>query len=162
MKLYIIRHAHAELRHEFAKTGRPDRERPLVEKGFQRMDQVLSFFHQHEEKIDKFLVSPYTRCQETASICHQFFPEAEVQTSDHLAPDHSAKRLYELIQKQELDSLAVIGHEPDLGQFISWLLFRQATDHFPMKKAGIAKMDLYKDGRAYLKWMISPKLLQFC
>lgn len=159
MKLYLIRHAPAQERHLFAQTGKPDSQRPLTEKGRERMEEILNVFYKNEDNIDLILQSPLKRCLETGEIFKEFYPHAKFKTSENLKPDHSAKKLYDEIQSYDVDSLALIGHEPDLGQFISWLLFRQASDHFPLKKSGIAKLDLYKDGRSYLKWLLRPKLL---
>lgn len=157
MKLYLIRHAPAELRHEFALTGQPDHLRPITLKGSEKTETVLRHFIKTEEPIDVFLTSPFLRCTQTGEICKEFFPKAQFIESENLCPDHSAKKLYHEIQSYNVDSMALIGHEPDLGQFLSWLLFRQASDHFPIKKSGMAKVDLYKDGRAYLKWLLRPK-----
>lgn len=159
MKLYFIRHAPAEFRHVFAQTGQSDSLRPLTEKGTQRMKDVLKHFSKFETNIDVFLQSPLTRAQQTGDICRSFYPDAKFVTTENLSPDHSAQRLYDEIQSYDVDAMAIVGHEPDLGQFLSWLMFRQATDHFPLKKSGIAKIDLYKDGRCYLKWMLRPKLV---
>ena len=159
MKLYIIRHAPAQLRHEFAQSGKSDDLRPLTDKGIQKMEAALEFFKNQEPHVDVFLQSPFTRCVQTGDICKDFFPEAKFKTSKNLVPDHSAQKLYDEILSHDVDALAIIGHEPDLGQFISWLLFRQATDHFPIKKTGIAKVDIYHDGRSYLKWVLRPKLM---
>lgn len=159
MKLYIIRHAHAEERHVFAQTGKPDELRPLTAKGIERMRKVIQSFKKQESQINLFLQSPLIRSQQTTDIFKEFYPEAKVITTENLCPGHSARDLYEEIQDHHLDSMAIIGHEPDLGQFLSWLLFRQASDHFPLKKGGIAKLDLYKDGRCYLKWLLRPKFL---
>ena len=159
MKLYIIRHAPAEERHLFASTGKPDNERPLTDRGIERMRDVLDIFCKNEGEIDQILHSPFKRCMETVKVLKEFYPKAKCLSTENLSPDHSAKKLYDEIQSYDVNSMAIVGHEPDLGQFISWLLFRQASDHFPMKKSGIAKMDLYKDGRTYLKWLLRPKLL---
>ena len=159
MKLYLIRHAHAVDRIEFSKTGKMDEERYLIGKGHDRMGKVLKRFIQLEPEIQHILQSNLLRSQQTAEILKRFYPNAKVTTASNLNPGLSAKRLYDEIQAYDLDSLAIVGHEPDLGQFLSWLLFQQATDHFPIKKCGIAKIDLYKDGRCYLKWLLRPSLL---
>ena len=159
MKLYFIRHAPAELRHVFAQTGQPDQLRPITDKGKVRMNEVLKYLNKYEEQIDVILHSPLTRAVQTAEVCKQFYPNAKMVNTENLCPDHSAQKLYDEIQNYDIDSLAIVGHEPDLGQFLSWLFFRQATDHFPIKKSGIAKVDLYKDGRCYLKWLLRPKLI---
>ncbi len=159
MKLYLIRHAPAELRHEFALTGQPDHLRPITLKGAERTQKMIQYFKKSEEDIQVFLKSPFIRCVQTGDVFKEDFPDAKFLQTENLCPDHSAQKLYEEIQSYNVDSLGIIGHEPDLGQFLSWLLFRQATDHFPLKKSGMAKVDLYKDGRSYLKWMLRPKLV---
>lgn len=159
MKIYLIRHAHAEERHFFAQTGKHDDQRPLTEKGIDRMNKIIQSFKGNEENINLFLQSPLKRAKQTGEVLKDYYPEAQFVTTKNLVPGFNAKKLYDEIQSYELDSLGIIGHEPDLGQFLSWMLFRQATDHFPLKKGGIAKLDLYKDGRCYLKWLIRPKLL---
>jgi phosphohistidine phosphatase len=159
MKLYIIRHAPAELRHEFALTGQPDHQRPITEKGVERTRDMIKFFKKSEDDVQLFLQSPLVRSQQTGDIFRKAFPKARFIDSENLSPDHSAQSLYEEILSYDVDSMGVIGHEPDLGQFLSWLLFRQATDHFPFKKSGMARVDLYQDGRTYLKWIIRPKLV---
>ncbi len=160
MKLYLVRHAPAEYRHIFAQTGQPDHLRPLTTKGIQRMSEVLDFFHKSEPQINVVLQSPFTRCLQTGEVFKRYYPQAAYLTSENLTPDHSCQKLYEEIQSYQVDSMALIGHEPDMGMFLSWLLFHQSSDHFPFKKAGIAKVDLYKDGRSYLKWLIRPKFAQ--
>ncbi len=157
MKLYLIRHAPAELRHDFALTGHPDHLRPITAKGAERTQSMIQFFKKSEDSINLFLQSPFLRCTQTGEVFKENFPDAKFIETENLCPDHSAQMLYDEIQSYDLDSVAIIGHEPDLGQFLSWLLFRQATDHFPFKKSGMAKVDLYKDGRAYLKWLARPK-----
>lgn len=124
------------------------------------MREVLNYFQKKEPNIDLFLQSPLIRCQETGDILREYYPKAHFVNSDHLRPDHSAEKLFEEIQQLgKRDAVGLIGHEPDLGQFISWLLFGRASDHFPMKKAGIAKLDIYGDGRRHLKWMLRPNLI---
>ena len=137
MKLYFIRHAPAEFRHIFAQTGQADDLRPITEKGQQKMKDVLKYFCKVEPDIDVFLQSPLVRSQQPGDVCRNFYPKAKFLTTENLSPDHSAQKLYDEIQSYDVDAMAIIGHEPDLGQFLSWLMFRQATDHFPIKKSGI-------------------------
>ena len=159
MKLYLIRHAIAEERSDFALTGQPDEKRPLTEKGIEKMKKITQGFYKIEDQIDLIYQSPLTRSQQTAEIIKEFYPDAKLETTEHLSPGFSAKELFSILKKQKLDSVALVGHEPDLGQFLSWLMFRQASDHFPFKKGGIAKVDFYGNDPCYLKWFLQPKLI---
>ena len=159
MKLYVIRHAIAMERSDFAQTGQDDDLRPLTPKGMERMHKIFSAFKKNEERMEVVLQSPLVRCQQTGNLMKEHYPNANYLTTETLRPNHSAEKLHKEIQSFGANSMTIIGHEPDLGQFISWLLFRQASDQFPMKKGGIARLDLHKDGRCYLKWTIRPKLI---
>ena len=159
MKLYLIRHAIAEERSDFALTGLPDEQRPLTDKGIDKMKKIAQNFHKIEDQIDLIYQSPLTRSQQTVDVLKKHYPKAKIETTELLSPGFSAKKLFQLLSSKDLDSVALVGHEPDLGQFLSWLLFRQASDHFPFKKGGIAKVDFYGDNPSYLKWFIQPKLL---
>lgn len=160
MKLYLIRHAIAEERSDFALTGLPDEQRPLTDKGIDKMKKIAQRFCKIEEHLDLIFQSPLIRSQQTAEILKKYYPQAKLETTKLLTPGFSAKELFKVLNSKELDSIALVGHEPDLGQFLSWLLFRQASDHFPLKKGGIAKVDFYGDDPCYLKWILQPKLIQ--
>ena len=158
MKVYLIRHGIAEERYTFAQTGRPDTERPLTTKGKERMHRITEQFAEHESKIDLFLQSPLKRSQQTVDILKKYFKDSKTKTTPHLAPGFSARMLFQCLKENfDKDSIALVGHEPDMGQFLSWLIFQQASDSFPMKRGGIAKLDLYEDNSCYLKWFLRPK-----
>ena len=182
MNLYIIRHAISEQRHIFAQTGQSDELRPITNRGAERMKGLLSFIKNNsKEQINNVLQSPLLRSQQTGTLVKEFYPQARYMTTSLLRPSFSFKKLLEEIQqfeptnnqsppsissdnpdnknKNPKTSLALIGHEPDLGQFISWLLFNQANNCFPLKKGGIAKLNIQKNGQHYLKWILRPKLI---
>ena len=112
--------------------------------------------------MDIVLQSPLVRCQQTGALVKEAYPNAKYTNTDRLRPSFPADKLYREIQSFKVNTMAIIGHEPDLGQFISWLLFRQASEHFPIKKGGIAKLELSKDGRCSMKWFLKPKLILNC
>lgn len=159
MNLYIIRHAIAEERHVFAQTGQSDEFRPITDEGVQRMRKTLSLVKKNGEQIETVLQSPLVRCQQTGDIIKEFYPEAHYLKTDKLRPNHSATKLFKEIRNLKVDSIAIVGHEPDLGQFISWLLFGQASDRFPLKKGGIGKLTLHNNGHCHLKWLLRPKFI---
>ena len=159
MTLFVIRHTLAEERHIFAQTGQSDELRPITSRGVERMKKILNFLKKDEDHINTVLQSPLLRCQQTGNVIKKYYPNANYLNSDNLRPNFSAKKLYREIQDFDISTMAIVGHEPDLGQFISWLLFGQATERFPIKKGGIARLCLYKDGRCFLKWFLKPKLI---
>ncbi len=162
MDIYVIRHAIAQERPIFAQTGQSDEFRPLTERGMERMRKVLTFLKKNEDQIDTVLQSPLVRCQQTGALVKESYPNANYINTDRLRPSFPADKLYKEIQSFKVNAMAIIGHEPDLGQFISWLLFGQASERFPIKKGGIAKLELSKDGRCFMKWLLKPGLILDC
>lgn len=159
MKLYLVRHAIAEDRTVFAQTGQSDDLRPLIPEGIQRMHSVMKFLIEKNINWDLMLQSPLYRSQQTATICNEYFPQASVQTTQYLAPGFHPEDLFSEILSYQKNSIAIVGHEPDLGYFLSWLLFKHKTDGFSFKKSGVAKVIIKVDKPPALKWFIQPKMI---
>jgi len=139
MKLYLIRHGIAEDRHISAQRNCPDEQRPLTEKGRSRLKKIASSFYEHEPFVDIFFQSPLLRSQQSTSIFLNHYPEAQTYTTPHLQPGFSCESLFSLVKTHfDKDAIALVGHEPDLGQFLSWLLFDVASERFPLKKGASA------------------------
>ena len=68
MRLLFIRHAIAEDRDEWAKSGRPDAERPLTDRGRDRMRRAARGLARLLPRPDLIATSPYLRAAETAAI----------------------------------------------------------------------------------------------
>ena len=68
MHLLIIRHAIAEDRDAFAKTGKPDDLRPLTSEGRAKMIRCAEGLHVIAPEISVLASSPRTRAHETAEI----------------------------------------------------------------------------------------------
>ena len=124
------------------------------------MAKVTNGLQKLEPSLDFIIQSPLLRAQQTADILNEFYPAAQRETSKNLSPGHSAQALFTEIHKRlDLDSIALVGHEPDLGLFLSWILHRKASNRYRFKKGGVAKIDIYDDGQRFLKWFIGPKFL---
>ena len=117
MNLYIIRHAIAEERHIFARTGQSDDLRPITDRGAERMRKILDLMKKNGDQIDTVLQSPLVRSLQTGDILREFYPDARYLKTDRLRPNYSAAGLYKEIQSLGVHSTstALIGHEPDLG-----------------------------------------------
>jgi len=62
-----------------------------------------------------------------------------------------------------LSTLAVIGHEPDLGMLLSTLLAGPGSDFVALKKGGVARVHLeppVESGSGTLRWLLTPRLLR--
>ena len=177
MELYLIRHGIAEER----SPDLEDEKRELTAKGREKTQKVAKRLYDLGLRFELILTSPLTRAKQTAEILQTCGLSDRIEESSHLSPEGDFRLwLSWLEQKQMLTSdtqLALVGHEPDLGQWAEMLIWGQlkpesefaenSVDSYPaalvLKKAGIIGVNLPKDGsplgRSQLFWLAPPKFL---
>lgn len=162
MDLYIVRHAIAVQR------GTPgyedDSQRPLTDKGRKKMNKIAKGLRQFGIELDVILTSPYVRARDTAKIlATEFNMVDQIRFTDNLVPPGDFKALIDEIQeKYDVESLALVGHEPMLGEFISWLTTGGKNLQINFKKGGVCYLsadNLYQDRRATLEWLLTPAIM---
>ena len=162
MNLYIVRHAIA------IQPGTPgyedDSQRPLTDKGLEKMKKIVKGLRQLDIELDKILSSPYVRARDTAKIlANEFKMDDQLQFSENLIPPGNFEALIaEIQEKYDVGSLALVGHEPILSQFISWLATGNREMKITLKKGGVCSLSsdhLYQDHRATMEWLLTPALM---
>lgn len=162
MNLYIIRHAIA------AQRGTPgyedDSQRPLTDKGRKKMSKIAKGLRQLGIELDVILTSPYVRARDTAKIlADEYNMVDQIRFTDNLIPPGDFKALIDEIQeKYDVESLALVGHEPMLGELISWLTTGSKNLQINFKKGGVCYLsadNLYQDRRATLEWLLTPAIM---
>jgi phosphohistidine phosphatase len=86
MKVLIIRHAIAEERDDFARTGKDDRLRPLTDEGRKKMKQAARGLKALVPEIDLLATSPLTRAAQTAAVLDSVYgglSEVEIEELAH-------------------------------------------------------------------------------
>jgi phosphohistidine phosphatase len=164
MKLLVIRHAIAEDREEFARTGRPDALRPLTDEGRKRMRRAARGLRRVAPQIGLLAASPLTRAVQTADILAQEYRGVERVRVPELAPEEVPDALVPWLRQREAGSVvAVVGHEPHLGFLLGWLLTGRHQSFVELKK-GAACMLEFDDppaaGNAVLLWSLPPSHLR--
>lgn len=161
MELYLIRHGIAQER----TSDRPDRTRSLTAQGREKTRQVAKKLYLLGLRFDSILTSPLVRSRQTAEIL------LEMQLSDRiiecvaLAPDGDIFAWLNWLEQQYSPStkLALVGHQPDLGQWASILIGNQAQAALVLKKVGIIGLTLPETGsavgRTQMFWLTPPKFL---
>lgn len=160
MNLYIIRHAIAA---EETSSG-DDSQRPLTDKGSKKMRQIAKGLRALGSEFDLVLASPYLRAKETAEILSDVFKMKKgVAFSDNLIPTADpAQLIAEINEKYSVDSLAIVGHEPNLTTLISLLVAQGTPVDMTLKKGGICRLstdDLHHTHRATMDWLLTPGIL---
>jgi phosphohistidine phosphatase len=158
--LYLVRHAIA------AERGRQwpdDAKRPLTHKGAARMRQIVMGLRELGVEFDLVLTSPLVRARQTAELLIAGArSKPPLEQTDALAPGEPPVKIAAMLAKHSgRCSIALVGHEPDLGELAAWLV--GAREPFEMKKGGVCRIDVSalppaRHGRVI--WHASPKMLR--
>ncbi len=165
MQVLIIRHAPALDRSEFSNTSQSDDLRPLSSQGEAKMRDNIQGLQCLLAEIDTIVESPLIRAQQTAELVAFAYPKAQRKTLADLAPGGSELAVLDYLQKnaKTMRTIALVGHEPDLGELATWLLSGRLDNWMPLKKGGVCLLEFIDEveaGEAELCWLLKPKQLR--
>jgi phosphohistidine phosphatase len=153
-----------EVREIFAASGKDDNERSLTAKGERRMRRVARGLRAAVDPLDVLATSPLMRATETARIVSQVYGGPEPLELDALAPGHSPDDLAVWLEEQAPEStIALVGHEPNLGEAITWFVSGRRTPFLRLGKAGACLLEFPHGtggGRGVLSWLLRPGQLR--
>lgn len=161
MELYLIRHGIATERGIDTK----DEARSLTEQGRQKTQKVAERLHALGIRFDLILTSPLVRARQTAEILRNSGLSSQLEESTYLAPGGNIYAWLRDIEQwhQEPECMAIVGHQPDLGQWAEILIWGEARDKLVLKKAGIIGLTLpftvESVSRSCMFWLTPPKFL---
>ena len=176
MYLYLIRHAIAiPVLGGFANDRDPttadtianDESRPLTKLGRKKMAQVADRLHESGLKFDLIMTSPLVRARQTADILLESQLGSYLEISPDLAPAGNLPAWLEnwgsRSPDRSVNTLAVVGHEPNLSEWAELLIFGKIYHQIILKKGGIIGLKFPDDrmaiGTAQLYCSIPPKFL---
>ncbi len=160
-EIYLIRHG---LAGQFGDCE-DDSLRPLSAIGVKKTTKVAQRLKELGLQFDVILTSPYARSTETAIILQSIGISETLETIDELKPAGDIEFVIEQLQSicNRVQSIAVVGHEPDLSRLAAQLIFGQSCDNLILKKAGViglnAPVDADLTGQCQLFWLSPPRLL---
>ena len=164
MHLLIVRHAIAEDREAFASRGHLDSERPITSAGIKRMIKAAAGLREVAPRLDHLVTSPFTRAAQTADIVAKALGLPHPDTVDLLTPERHPHEFLDWLKTQPpVNGVGVVGHEPHLGQLISWCLTGNIHAHFDLTKGGVALVDFRdtpEEGKGALCWLLTPGQLR--
>ena len=160
MKLYIVRHAWA------GEHGDPrypdDRLRPLSDEGRQRFACLLKKLPAAAFSPELIATSPLVRCRQTAELVAESVDGSpEIVERQELAPGSDLGALLAWTSRQKADSVAWVGHAPDVGQLVAALI-GDSTASLRLAKGAICQIEFDGPpaaGRGELAWLVTAKVL---
>lgn len=162
MRLLLIRHAIAEEREDFARTGKDDRLRPLTDEGRKKMKQAARGLRTLVPDIDLLATSPLTRAAQTGAILDSVYGGLKVAEIKELSPETTPAAFLRWLRKhRKKEVVAAVGHEPGLGQILGWLLTGTERRLHAFRKGGACLLELPEGERtATLLWALTPAQLR--
>lgn len=153
------------IRHGFSQDAAPsglDADRSLTPEGSEEMQQIgqgLAFLQRAPRII---VTSPYRRAVETAQQIAAAFGGVPVKTVEALAPGAAPATVLEVVAANcpgDRSSIAVVGHEPDLGRFVSHALSGSGRSYYSLRKGAACLLEfpaVPRAGNATLEWALEP------
>jgi phosphohistidine phosphatase len=156
--LYILRHGIAEPRQQ----GLADEDRQLTKKGREKLGRVLSRARAAKVSPKLILTSPLARALQTAEAAAKALgPELKVIASEALVPGAAPEAVWDEVRKHASKGpLMLVGHEPLLGETVSFLAGVEAGI-VNLKKGALACMNIdpkRKRPEGALEWLLTPKV----
>jgi phosphohistidine phosphatase len=165
MRLIIIRHADAGDAEEWARTGNPDSQRPLSEKGREQFQRAAPGLMRLVPRVDLIASSPYTRALQTAELLPDGFAERSARAvTDSLVPDAPLADFVQWLRAQgSAEIVAAVGHEPHLSTMATWLIAGVEESRLKLKKGGACLISFDKrpaGKKGTLHWLATPGQLR--
>ena len=163
MNLLVVRHDVAETRDPSA-SAKADAARPLTREGRRRAEHVAEGLARLVEKADVVASSPLVRALETARPIAAALGGLEVVVSDALSPGAKPAAFAEWLRGLgKLDTVVVVGHEPNLSELVTWVVSGLSTPWLELGKGGACAIELptrIAPGQGRLTWLLRPGQLR--
>ena len=161
MNLYLIRHADAVPVGEQGITD--DGERPLTTTGVVQARGLATGLQGHGVRLDLVLSSPLVRARQTAEEMLRNWkqPSPELRPCEELEPGFKRRKLARVLRQCGAEAVALVGHQPDLGELAAWLIGSRRA-RIDLAKAGVAAINCDDDpgkGAGVLEWLVTADWL---
>lgn len=164
LELYLVRHAvAAERGPEYPE----DATRPLTPEGIERFRKAVAGLRAIDVSLDLVLTSPFVRARETAELlCAGLKPKPKLTPVDALAPGGRPAHITAAVAQhtaagRRWSRVALVGHEPDLGELAARLLGARGSIAF--KKGAVCRIDVdhaMPGGPGTLRWFLTPSVMR--
>jgi phosphohistidine phosphatase len=157
--LYFLRHASAG---EHLLNPKKDEKRALDADGIEQCGYVGRALAAIEAQVDIILSSPLKRATQTASLVgNEMGYEGKLQIEAALRTGTGLADFRKMLEKYAaLESIMVVGHNPNLSQFLGTMISESGCEaSVELKKGAVARVDMRRSSGT-LQWCLTPKALR--
>ena len=141
MELFIFRHGPAEDRDPQRWPG--DTDRPLSREGVRATRNAARGLADLVGPVDRIATSPFERARATAEIlARSYRKRVTVEVWEELASGELAGPIFARLRAKprRVGRIALVGHEPTLGEFAGYALTGETVPFVKLTKAGAAAL----------------------
>ncbi len=159
MIVYFLRHASAGEHHTSPKK---DEKRALDKEGIEQCGYIGRALAALQVQVDCIATSPLKRCTQTAVLVgNEVGYEGKLQMETGLRPEATFADFRRLLDKySRLEAIMVVGHNPNLSQFLGAVISDSGCEaSIELKKGSVAKIEMRRTSGT-LHWCLTPKVLR--
>jgi phosphohistidine phosphatase len=159
MILYFLRHASAGT--HFA-NPKKDEKRALDKEGIEQCGYLGRALTALDVQVDAIISSPLKRCTQTAFLVgNELGFEGKLQLDNGLRPEATLSDFRKLLEKYaRQESIMVVGHNPNLSQFLGSVISESGCEaSLDLKKGAVAKVEMRRSSGT-LQWCLTPKVVR--
>ncbi len=148
------------MRHGDAVLGADDdAARALTSLGREQSRAMAIWLQQQMPRVDRVLVSPYLRAQQTWQSISDLFGDVPFEALEELVPHGHAGQVCDYLRalESDVDNLLIISHLPLVGYLVTDLCPAQVPPMFVT--SAMVAVELM-DGRGSVLWQQAPHLLK--
>jgi len=159
MIVYFLRHASAG---EHYASPKKDEKRALDKEGIEQCGYIGRALAGLQVQVDCIATSPLKRCTQTAVLVgNEVGYEGKLQMETGLRPEATFADFRRLLDKYaRLEAIMVVGHNPNLSQFLGAVISDSGCEaSIELKKGSVAKVEMRRTSGT-LQWCLTPKVLR--
>ena len=159
MFLYFLRHASAGQRLINAKK---DEKRGLDKDGIEQCGYIGRALAALGVQVEIIVSSPLKRSTQTASLVgNEMGYEGKLAMEGALRPEANFSDFQKMLEKYaRLDSVLLVGHNPNLREFLGRVISDSGCEAvIELKKGAVAKVEMRRNAGS-LSWCITPRILR--
>jgi phosphohistidine phosphatase len=156
MYLYLMRHANAGMPRENPVL---DARRSLIKEGKEQCVLMARLLSALKIQVDVIVSSPLKRALQTAQfVGTELGYDAKVEISPALGMDANYADFQKLLAKYaDREGVLMVGHNPNLFQFLGRLVTGNGGAAIRMRKGSVARIDVDRHP-PLLQWLIDPRM----
>jgi phosphohistidine phosphatase len=162
LDLYLVRHAFAG--HADPARWPDDADRPVTAEGDREFRAAAAGLRRLVPVVEVVLSSRFARAWQTAHALHEVTGWPEARECRELEVGRPPRGVVDLLHERMQDSIALVGHEPQLSSLVSLLSTGdEGALNLKLKKGAAVCVRFpgpVEPGAGILRWAVEPRILQ--